>query len=631
MLFFRHWRQVGPAAIMLLLVAELIADLAHDLIPNLAGQVRMHLLLDFLQIAATLAILAVAARRVRRALRRQRRQSRHYARLTELGHEALRETDAAKMYRRCLTLLVDVLECDAVAYVTCDEQGGGWETAATAGRFAAMLPKNSHASWGASHFGDYVMHTTAQPVYVKSLAHEQRFIISGDVSNMFASGLAIRIHFEAHAYGIVVAFFRDPTIYDTHSASYLRGVGALLTRYLYAHQSASALKQSEALFQQLAEHIEDVFYVANADGSKVHYVSPAYEKIWQASASALYQNADAWLDPIHEEDRDKTDQLMKGHALGNGAECTYRIVHGDGTVRWISERSFPIHDQDGITTRVAGLCTDITDIRRAQEMASQLALSSERNARTKAETHIRTRDEVLAIVSHDLRSPLSSVSLAAQRLAKHCKGDDKSVQLAGKIEHAVERMEHLVQDLLDVSRLEAGVLRLERRNTTLADFWQEATEAYETHGDKASVVFARIDVQACGLSLDAMRILQVLGNLIGNAVHFTPAGGTVTVSAARNQEGVHFSVKDNGPGMSEEQSEHLFEPFWQGSRHDNRGLGLGLHIAKGIVEGHGGVIGAHSTPLHGTVVWFSLPVAMAEAETEASKIHETPAMRANIN
>ena len=227
MLSFRHWRQVGPVAIVLLLVAELLVDLAHDMVPILGGSLRSHLWLDCAQLGTTMAVLVLAARRVRQAHTRQRRQSRHYARLTELSHAALREPDASKIYQRCVTLMVDVLKCEAAAYVECDAEGGRWRTRAVAGRLASQFPKDSDMLWGAGCFGDYVLHTTAQPVHVWNFAEDHRFGAPA-ASHNFASVLAIRIHLESHSHGVLSALFKKPTPGDSHCASYLRSVGCCL-------------------------------------------------------------------------------------------------------------------------------------------------------------------------------------------------------------------------------------------------------------------------------------------------------------------------------------------------------------------------------------------------------------------
>ncbi len=631
MLFVRRWCQVGPVAIVLLLAAELLVDLAHDMVPRL-GMGHRHLWLDAAQLGTTIVVLALAARRVRQARTRQRRQSRHYARLTELGHAALRETDVKKIYQRCATLMVDVLKCDAAAFVECDTQGKRWRTQAVAGRLASKFPKDNDLPWGPGHFGDYVLHTTAQPVHVFNFADEHRFVPPKQFNgnSHFAGALAIRIHLESCSHGILSALFHKPTACDSHCANYLRSVGVLLTRYLQAHQAHCELQRSEALFEQLTEHIQEVFYVASADHSKMHYISPAYEKIWQASAAALYRNPNAWLDAIHADDRTDAAEMLKNHAFGSYFERTYRVVRGDGTVRWICDRSFPIQEPKwcGLSRGWSWPPTS-PNCGCAQDIVSQLALADERTARAKAETHIRTRDEVLAIVSHDLRTPLSGISLAAQRLIKHCQDDAKAMRLAGKIEHAVGRMERLVQDLMEVSRLESGVLRLEQRSMSAGPSLARGHGCLRgSRWQGNGGVLARRGLVYC-VSVDGMRILQVLGNLISNAVTFTPAGGTVTVSAQSDGETICFSVVDAGPGISAEQSERLFEPFWQGLRHDKGGMGLGLHIAKGIVDAHGGAIGARSAPSGGTVVWFSLPVEMVE--TQEPSVPEMPAMDATLN
>lgn len=234
-------------------------------------------------------------------------------------------------------------------------------------------------------------------------------------------------------------------------------------------------------------------------------------------------------------------------------------------------------------------------------------------AREAAEAASRARDAVLAIVSHDLRNPVGSVITAAafmlDTLAEEVLATPQGQQV-GVIHRAARRANRLLDDLMDVTRIEAGGLAVDVRPVPVRALIDGAAELMRPAADENGVRL--VAGHAAGLPpvlADPDRILQVFANLAGNAVKFTPAGGTVTLAAMPDGEGVAFEVADTGPGMAPEQVERAFDRFWQAARADRRGVGLGLSIARGIVDAHGGSLTVRSTPGEGTVFRFTLPRA----------------------
>jgi signal transduction histidine kinase len=231
-----------------------------------------------------------------------------------------------------------------------------------------------------------------------------------------------------------------------------------------------------------------------------------------------------------------------------------------------------------------------------------------------AQRAAQARDDVLAIVSHDLRNPLHTIVLSASYLAEVFLPDlpEAALQQTQIIRRAVDRANRLIQDLLDVSRIEAGGFSVAAEPIAPEMLLADAFEAMAPTADAANVLLGCCtdgadlpDVMA-----DRERLQQVFSNLIGNAVKFTPAGGKIEVTAsAHGPFSVRFSVRDSGPGMSAENLPHIFDRFWQARHGERTGAGLGLAIAKGIVEAHDGTIWAHSEPGHGAEIAFELPVA----------------------
>ncbi len=252
------------------------------------------------------------------------------------------------------------------------------------------------------------------------------------------------------------------------------------------------------------------------------------------------------------------------------------------------------------------------DLTLAGELAHRAALAID-NARlhTKSEQAIQTRDEVLRIVAHDLRGPLNVVSLSAEvlkeRLAPERTEDRKRLDA---ILRAVSRSNQLIRDLLDMAQLEAHHLSLvlgPEETRSLVE------ESFMLHRPLAEARAIRLDfslMKDCPpLLVDRNRVLQILSNLLGNALKFTREGGTVTlrVEAARNM--LRFCVSDSGVGISTLELPHLFEPFWQARPGKRDGAGLGLSIVKGLVEAHGGALQVESTLGVGSTFSFTLPTA----------------------
>lgn len=230
-----------------------------------------------------------------------------------------------------------------------------------------------------------------------------------------------------------------------------------------------------------------------------------------------------------------------------------------------------------------------------------------------AQRAAQARDDVLAIVSHDMRNPLHTIALSSSYLAEVFLNDlpDAALQQTQIIKRAVDRANRLIQDLLDVSRIEAGGFSINAERVSPSMLISEASDAMSSTATAAQVTLTcHADGDLPDVMADRERMQQVFGNLIGNAIKFTPAGGTVEVTAvACDPFSVQFAVRDSGQGISEENLPHVFDRFWQARNTTRTGAGLGLAIAKGIIEAHAGSISATSIVAHGTEMAFALPVA----------------------
>ena len=242
----------------------------------------------------------------------------------------------------------------------------------------------------------------------------------------------------------------------------------------------------------------------------------------------------------------------------------------------------------------------------AQEAPTLERLRAENEALLDA---VRSRDTVLSVVAHDLRNPLNVISLAANSLLQRLP-TSAARRPVERIVRSAQRAERLVRDLLAIGALETGQFALEIKAVEPSGLILSALESQQGVAAEASVIVATdLSPDLPLVRGDDERLLEVLENLIGNAIKFTGAGGKVTVGAKSHGEVVLIWVKDNGRGIAPDELGHIFDRFWQAKKKERRGIGLGLSICKGIVEAHGGRIWADSTLGAGTTLSFSVPTA----------------------
>jgi signal transduction histidine kinase/DNA-binding response OmpR family regulator len=262
-----------------------------------------------------------------------------------------------------------------------------------------------------------------------------------------------------------------------------------------------------------------------------------------------------------------------------------------------------------------------TDMALADELArrASLALEHARLYQT-AQQATRARDDLLAIVAHDLRNPLNTIFMSTELLLEV----ESLLELPTERRHiatirrSAEKMNGLIEDLMDVKRMEAGQLAVDPRPVRLAHVIREAIELLRPVANaRTQSIVEDVADELPRVLADTGRIQQVLSNLIGNALKFTPAGGRVVVGAACAQEEVRIAITDTGQGIPADQLPHIFGRFWQGQRADRRGIGLGLAIAKGIIDAHAGRIWVESREGEGASFFFTLPVAPAAAPVHA--------------
>jgi PAS domain S-box-containing protein len=323
--------------------------------------------------------------------------------------------------------------------------------------------------------------------------------------------------------------------------------------------------------------------------------SPIIDSIRRKRRELVATIDDDWLEA-------NEDPAMIPHwrALGARALLTLPLVAGDeafGALTLISvnpERVFS------------------TDARALADKFAATAATTLENARLYgvAQRATRARDEVLGIVSHDLRNPISAIAMCARVLQENPPNDaSERRQLLGTIRESTEWVNRLIQDLLDVANIERGQLSLELQPRDPAQIALQARHMFEVEATHHGITLdVDVPTNLPMVVADSARIVQVLGNLLRNAIKFTPNGGRIVVAVGRGETGVVFSVRDSGAGIAIANQARVFDRYWQSSDGSRvRGTGLGLSIAKGIVAAHGGSIWVQSAPGQGSTFSFSVP------------------------
>jgi PAS domain S-box-containing protein len=317
----------------------------------------------------------------------------------------------------------------------------------------------------------------------------------------------------------------------------------------------------------------------------------------------------AWYEArVHPEDLAHAWEVVRA-AFESGApgySHVYRFLHRDGHYVHVADRSHIIRDEVGRPIRVVGGVSDISERLGLESQRAEL-LEREHEARSAAESTSRAWDALLSIVSHDLGNPLSTVRVCAAALLDPEPPPLTSVRDMGRIiQSSASLMQEIVHNLLDRARLDAG---------NVSDI---IAPVYEMFAPVAAGCGLELTVESVAglppVDVDPYRLQQVLSNLLGNAMKFTPAGGRVLLAARLDEQesadalpAVRFAVSDTGPGIVPEDLPHIFDWLWQAPRGGREGAGLGLAIARGLIEIHGGRLSVETAPGQGTTFWFSVP------------------------
>jgi signal transduction histidine kinase len=285
----------------------------------------------------------------------------------------------------------------------------------------------------------------------------------------------------------------------------------------------------------------------------------------------------------------------------------------DGGRRSYLGSYFPVRSPRGIVFGVGAVVTEVTELER---VTNEVMRGDAERARIEDDLRkaVRAREDLIAVVSHDLRNPLGTITLAASLVATDETLMPATLRQVELIQRASKRMGRLIDDLLDTSAIQLERVQLALEPIDVATLVRDAVEAQcSLANDKGITLTSSSYLEDVRVSCDPERMHRVFGNLIGNALEFCRPGDTIRVETEVGGDFIRFCVNDSGPGIDPAIVPCLFEPYWSAPEHTRRGMGLGLHISKSIVEAHGGRIWVESEPGAGARFFFTLPLSLAVA------------------
>jgi two-component system, cell cycle sensor histidine kinase and response regulator CckA len=379
-------------------------------------------------------------------------------------------------------------------------------------------------------------------------------------------------------------------------------------------QRTEALRKSDRLFRDLVDHIREAFWMSSPDRRELLYVSPAAELIWGRSCESLQEHPDAWFETVHEADRAIFRGAQEVAARDGEYEAEYRILRGDGSVRWVRDRGFPIRDAGGQIQRLAGFTEDVTERKSAQAYAAQLEAQL-RNAQK-----FKALGSLASGIAHDFNNILMAIVGNTSLLSTHLEAEHPLQERVADILEAGQRASELIRQILAFSRPEDSA----RKPMQLGPIVVEVLKLLRV--SITAPIELAVDVQAAvpAVLADASQVHQVVMNLATNALQaMQPRAGQLTVridtllgsaeaarsdSLLRDGRWVRLTIADTGQGIQPGDLEHIFEPFFT-TKGTVGGTGLGLSVVYSIVQAHKGAITVTSQPGQGTTFQVYFPAA----------------------
>lgn len=392
---------------------------------------------------------------------------------------------------------------------------------------------------------------------------------------------------------------QQPRTWEEETIMLLRVLGDTFANSIARMETEQALREREAQYRTVVENVRDVVFQTDMDG-RWTFLNPAWETITGFSVDeSLGQRFDK-----HIENTDATDELSGGSMLGGDEEGRYEVeLHGRNGTRWMALFAQALYDDDGNRSGVAGTLHDITERKRMERKT--------REALQRARELNKLKSSFVSMVSHEFRTPLSTIRSSSEMIAQFIERgmDEKRDKYLRRIRRQVDRMTRLLGDVITTSKLDAQNDGPDLLSTDLRHFMREVNEEMQSHFGRGRTFNLDADDLPDRVSIDRDLFHHIAGNLISNALKYSPDDEPVDVELAVDDGRLHMRVIDRGIGISASDAPHLFQAFYRGDNVGKaEGVGLGMTIVRRAVDVYNGSIEWEETPGGGTTFVVDLPV-----------------------
>ncbi len=353
------------------------------------------------------------------------------------------------------------------------------------------------------------------------------------------------------------------------------------------NKAEEAVRESEERFQSLLASLNDVVWSSSLDTRTLYYINPAAETVYGHPMEDFIKNPQLRLDLVHPDYQEQVANSMRQAQQIGKSEVEYLIQRSDGALRWLHGRLTLIRNAEGQPYRLAGVTTDITQLKRLSEKVLE-------------NQHLAELGEMGASLAHEIRNPLAGISGVIQVIQNTMDAENPHYDLIEEALAQISRVEATVKQLLRFAKC----WHVEKRPSDLANFLDAICTTHRQRPENSAWTYTLNSTPPLPVAFDPTLLEQVMENLLQNAAQAMPQGGKIQIIQQEKPEAAIIRICDNGPGIPQTVQPHLFEPFYTTK---TRGSGLGLSICRRIVEAHGGTIEGRNRPEGGAEFLFTLP------------------------